>query len=71
MISLCRPFLEIETMTQTEPRIEISEQDGIFHWTIYRPDGTEFNHSAYHTDRAVCEAEAKERLAQYVNEGWL
>ena len=63
-------------MCQT-PRIEISEQadpatgQTIYHWTIYRTDGAEFSHSAYHLDRAVCEAEADERLAYYLSEGWL
>jgi hypothetical protein len=56
------------TMAATET-IKISEQElngtKIYHWSILDSDGDEVSHSSYHLDRAKCEQEAVERLAQY------
>lgn len=62
------------TTTKT-PRVEISEQDHdgqkVYHWQIFDAAGNEFSHSAYHTDKTTCEAEAAARLEHAVAEGWL
>lgn len=54
-------------------KYEISEQtvndQAIYHWTIRDEDGNEVSHSAYHTDRAKCEAEAAQRIADYIATG--
>ena len=55
--------------------LKITEQelDGrtIYHWQIVLEDGNEFSHSAYHTDRAECEAEGNQRLAYAREQGWV
>jgi hypothetical protein len=57
----------------SEIRIHEHEQGGqaIYHWQILDERGNEFSHSAYHTDRAACEAEARERLEQAREENWI
>jgi hypothetical protein len=55
--------------------IKISEQDNggqqVYHWQILDSQGNEFSHSAFHLDRAECEREAAERLAQARSQGWI
>ncbi len=59
--------------TQNKPRVVICEDGNptIYHWYIYTAEGNEFSHSAYHTDRAACEAEGNERLEYALSQGWL
>ena len=51
--------------------IRILECDGIYHWEILDGEGYVFSHSAYHTSREACEAEARERLEWFREEGWI
>lgn len=58
-----------------DKQIRITEQElgenVVYHWQILREDGSEFSHSAYHTDRAECEAEAVSRLEYARSQEWL